>query len=124
MALLYEMAQVTPVGRITVVLNILSACRIRKSVLVLRGILFFGTLRLLGLQTEDWISLALENARNGGLGVVACGNGTTSLFDSGDGSGRCAAYDDIDGCGKGGLFSATGEQFYAVLYTVETAGLF
>lgn len=127
-AFLDQVAHVTPVGRVTVVLNVLSAGRIGKSVFVAgcgRGGfgMLFHALGLLALHTVDGVCLALEDTRDGRAGVVAGCDGATSFLDCGNGGGAGAAYDNVDGVGKSGfgVCSAAGEQLDTVLDAVEAA---
>ena len=67
LALLQQMAQVTSVRRVSVVLNVLSAGRVGKPVLEVRA----GCGRSSALDAVDGVGVALEDAPDGGFGVVA-----------------------------------------------------
>jgi hypothetical protein len=117
LALLQHMAQVTSVRRISVVLNVLSAGRVGKSVLEVGT----GCKGSSALNAVNGICVALEDARDGGLGVVASSELAASGLDGGDGRGTGAADDDFDGGGE--FLGAAGEQLDAVLDAVDAARL-
>jgi hypothetical protein len=115
LALLQHMAQVTSVRGISVVLDILSAGRVGESVLELRA----GCGRSSALDAVDGVCVALEDARDGGLGVVAGGEFAAGGLDGCDGFGAGAADDDFDGGGE--FLGAAGEQLDAVFDAVDAA---
>jgi hypothetical protein len=115
LAFLQHMAQVTSVRRISVVLDILSAGRVGESVLELRA----GCGRSSALDAVDGVCVALEDARDGGLGVVAGGEFAAGGLDGCDGFGAGAADDDFDGGGE--FLGAAGEQLDAVFDAVDAA---
>jgi hypothetical protein len=111
------MAQVTSVRRISVVLDILSAGRVGQSVLELGA----GCGRSSALDAVNGICVALEDARDGGFGVVAGGEFAAGGLDGLDGGRTGAADDDFDGGGE--FFGAAGEQLDAVFDAVDAARL-
>ena len=116
LALLQQMAQVTSVRRVSVVLDILSASRVGKPVLEIRT----GCSGSSTLNAVNGICVALEDASDGGLGVVASSEFSACGLDGSNGRGTGAADDDFDG--RGEFFGAAGEQLDAVFDAVDAAG--
>jgi len=69
------------------------------------------------------VCFAVEDAIDGGFGVVACCNTTTRGFDGGNGRGGGAGDSDVDWLSYGYGGAIAGKEFYAVFDAVEAAGL-
>ena len=126
------MAQIAPVLRVTVVLQVLPARRVWQPVLEPhapdalhwvrahphgKGRLSDGV--LVPLKGDVRVGLALPDAVDGVLGVEACGDGAAEGLDSGNGGLRGTGDNNIDGGCEGG--GAAGEQFDAVFDAVHGA---
>jgi len=134
-----QIAQITPMRRVTVILEILPARRIRQSVpesllrerserghdvdiarLLCRRTRFFFERKDAALQAFERMTVAFEHALDRWACVVARRNGAASCFDGGDGGRRGPAYNDVDWCGES--HGAAGEQFDAVFDAVDDVG--
>jgi hypothetical protein len=133
MALLDHMRQITPVRRIAVVLQILSASRIRQPKRVLlplnnqrlgsgfRALLPFRRHLDPALQRVDRVHGVAHDLADGEGRVEARGDGAAQLLDGRDGFGAGARDDDVD---RGlQLFFAAREEFDAVFDAVHAVGL-
>lgn len=111
MSLRHHMAQIPPMRRIPIVLDILPARRIRQPIIPLLLLLFLPFLYFTQ-QRVDRIHLPLPYPFDCEWGVVSSRHATPSSFDSGDGGGGGARDYYVDGNGDGGI--AFGEELHTI----------
>lgn len=133
MTLLHQMAQVASMRRVTVILQILSARRVRQPIPKLLPLLTHSLRHSLcaldlqrrhlypALQAVHRIHLTAHDLLDGEFGVVPRRDCAAELFHGVDGFGACAGYDDVNRCGE--LFFAASEELHAVFDAVDAAAV-
>lgn len=133
------MAQIASVRRITVVFDVLSVGRVWQAVLVPHALHDLGldnwpvthtqglveelvTSLLRPCRRQEWMCLSPQNPLDGGAGVEPRRHRSARSFDGGDGGGRGAGDDDVDGLLQSTIFSSA-KQLDTVFGLVNAAGL-
>jgi hypothetical protein len=132
LALLDSMAQVAPILRVAVILQVFPARGIWKSVLEAHAPDARFRVRahthcksglsngiLVPFQGDIWICFLLTDPVDCVFSVEAGSDGAAERFNSRDGRLRSAGHDDVDGSCQSG--STTGEEFDAILYAMYGA---
>lgn len=120
MSLWHHMAQIPPMRRIPIVLNILPARRIGQPIIPFLLPLLLPFLNLTQ-QRVDRIRLSLPNPLDRERGVVSCRHCTACGFDGGDCGGRGARDYYVDGNGDGGI--AFSEELHTIANVRDAPGL-